>query len=197
MASGSIRPARRWNVTRRSATRRCSQRTKPASYVAERHAAISAFLAFDLNADWPSLRGLTDRRTSLIIDPPNGRLPARTPAGQHRADTLGFTAVRRADGHEDRERHERCIMGRSVPFVAPSWDERLQILQTPDYVVLNDEFGELRLIPLAGSASRPPFRQWTGFSRGRWDGDTLVIETAGFTDKWSLHGSGPGMRLVE
>ncbi|MCY4085982.1 MAG: hypothetical protein OXG37_03625 [Actinomycetia bacterium] len=184
-------------MTRRSATRRCSQRTKPASYVAERHAAISAFLAFDLNADWPSLRGLTDRRTSLIIDPPNGRLPARTPAGQHRADTLGFTAVRRADGHEDRERHERCIMGRSVPFVAPSWDERLQILQTPDYVVLNDEFGELRLIPLAGSASRPPFRQWTGFSRGRWDGDTLVIETAGFTDKWSLHGSGPGMRLVE
>ena len=88
-------------------------------------------------------------------------------------------------------------MGRSVPFVAPSWDERLQVLQTPDYVVLNDEFGELRLIPLVGSASRPPFRQWTGFSRGRWEGDTLVIETVGFNDKWSLHGSGPGMRLVE
>ena len=70
-------------------------------------------------------------------------------------------------------------MGRSVPFVAPSWDERLQILQIPDYVALNDEFGELRLIPLGAPESRPPFRQWTGFSRGRWDGDTLVIETTG------------------
>ena len=85
----------------------------------------------------------------------------------------------------------------SVPFVAPSWDERLQVLQTPDYVALHDEFGELRLIPLNGSESRPPLRQWTGFSRGRWEGDTLVIETAGFNDKWSFYGSGPGMRLVE
>ena len=88
-------------------------------------------------------------------------------------------------------------MGRSIPFIAPSWELRLQILQSPDYVVLNDEFGELRLTPLGGSASLPPFRQWTGFSRGRWEGDTLVIETAGFNDKWSFHGSGPRMRLVE
>ena len=64
-------------------------------------------------------------------------------------------------------------------------------------MALNDEFGELRLIPLGAPESRPPFRQWTGVSRGRWDGDTLVIETTGFNDKWSLHGSGPGMRLVE
>lgn len=166
------------------------------AYVAERHADINEFLALDLNADWPSLRGLTDHRTSLIIDPPDGRVPPRTPAGQHRADTISLTAPRGTDGYEDRERHERCIMGRSVPFIAPSWDERLQILQTPDHVALHDEFGELRIIPLGGSGP-PPFRQWTGFSRGRWDGDTLVIETTGFNDKWSLYGSGPGMRLVE
>ena len=167
------------------------------AYVAQRHAEINEFLAFDLNADWPSFPGLTDRRTSLIIDPPNGRLPALTPAGRRRADTISYTASRGTDSHEDRERYERCIMGRSVPFVAPSWELRLQILQSPDYIVLNDEFGELRLIPLGGSASLPPFRQWTGFSRGRWEGDTLVIETAGFNDKWSFHGSGPRMRLVE
>ena len=170
-----------------------------AAYLAERHAAINRYLALDLNADWPSLGGLTDRRTSLIVSPPNGRLPARTPAGQRRAETLGRgLRARGADGPEDREYFERCIMGRSVPFVAPSWDERLQIFQTPDHVAIHDETGELRLVPVTLRAPLPrSIRQWTGDSRGRWEGDTLVIETSHFNGKWTFHGAGPTMRLVE
>ena len=170
-----------------------------AAYLAERHAAINRYLALDLNADWPSLGDLTDRRTSLIVSPSTGRLPARTPAGRRRAETLGRgLRARGADGPEDREYFERCVLGRSVPFVAPSWDERLQIFQTPDHVALQDETGELRLVPLVRGAPLPQsIRQWAGESRGRWDGDTLVVETSHFNGKWTFHGAGPNMRLVE
>ena len=156
-----------------------------AAYLTQRHAAINRYLELDLNADWPSLGGLTDRRTSLIVNPPNGRLPARTPAGQRRAETLGRgLRARGADGPEDREHFERCVMGRSVPFVAPSWDERLQIFQTPDHIGLHDETGELRLVSLTRRAPLPrSIRQWAGHSRGRWEGDTLVIETSRFNGK--------------
>ena len=148
-----------------------------AGYLAERHAAINRYLALDLNADWPSLGGLTDRRTSLIVSPSNGRLPARTPVGRRRSETLGRSLLARgADGPEDREYFERCILGRSVPFVAPSWDERLQIVQAPDHVALADETGELRLVPLMPLPPLPEsIRQWAGSPRGRWEGDTLVM----------------------
>ena len=170
-----------------------------AAYLAQRHAAINRYLALDLNADWPSLAGLTDPRTSLLVSPANGRLPARTPAGQRRAETLGRSLrARGAEGPEDREYFERCVMGRSVPFIAPSWDERLQIFQTPDHVALHDETGELRLVPLTRRAPLPrSVRQWAGDSRGRWEGDTLVMETSHFNGKWTFHGAGPNMRLVE
>ncbi len=169
------------------------------AYLAERHAAINQYLALDLNADWPSRGGLTDRRTSLIVSPLDGRLPARTPAGRRRAETLGRgLRARGADGPEDREYFERCILGRSVPFVAPSWDERLQIFQTPDHVALDDETGELRLVPVTPLPQLPePIRQWAGSPRGRWEGDTLVIETRHFNGQWTFHGAGPTMRLVE
>ena len=170
-----------------------------AAFLTERHAAINRYLEFDLNADWPSLGGLTDRRTSLIVNPPNGLLPARTPTGQRRAETLGRSLLARgAEGPEDREYFERCILGRSVPFIAPSWDERLQIFQSPDHVALHDESGELRLIPVTRQAQLPQsIRQWAGSSRGRWEDDTLVIETSRFNGKWTFHGAGPSLRLVE
>ena len=170
-----------------------------AAYLAERHAAINRYLAFDLNADWPSLGGLTDRRTSLIVSPANGRLPVRTLAGRRRAETLGRSLLARgADGPEDREYFERCVLGRSVPFVAPSWDERLQVFQTPDHVALQDETGELRLVPVTPLPPLPEsIRHWAGSPRGRWEGDTLVMETRHFNGKWTFHGAGPNMRLVE
>ena len=171
-----------------------------AAYLVERHAAIGRERDLQLNADWWQPAGLTDGRTALIVDPPDGRLPARTPAGRERVRTLavGFRA-RRADGPEDRERYERCIMGRTVPLLAVSPNRLAQIFQTPDHVViLHEQNSDLRIIPLDGRP-RPaePIRQWQGTSRGRWEGDTLVVETAGFNGKWTLRGTGANARYVE
>ncbi len=171
-----------------------------AAYLVERHAAIGRERDLQLNADWWQPGGLTDGRTALIVDPPDGRLPARTPAGRERVRTLdvGFRA-RTADGPEDRERYERCIMGRTVPLLAVSPNRLAQIFQTPDYVaILHEQNSDLRIIPLDGRKAPPaPIRQWQGTSRGRWEGDTLVVETAGFNGKWTLRGAGPNARYVE
>ena len=171
-----------------------------AAYLVERHAAIGRERDLQLNADWWQPGGLTDGRTALIVDPPDGRLPARTPAGRERVRTLdvGFRA-RTADGPEDRERYERCIMGRTVPLLAVSPNRLAQIFQTPDYVaILHEQNSDLRIIPLV-ERRRPPaaVRQWQGTSRGRWEGDTLVVETLGFNGKWTLRGAGPNVRYVE
>ena len=99
-----------------------------AVYLPERLAAIGRERDLQLNADWWEPEGLTDGRTSLITDPPDGRLPARTEAAQQRARTLGIASRRRsADGPEDRERYERCIMGRTVPLIAVAPNRLAQI----------------------------------------------------------------------
>ena len=171
-----------------------------AAYLTERHAAIGRERDLQLNADWWQPGGLTDGRTSLVVDPPDGRLPERTPAGRDRARTLGIAIrLRSADGPEDRERYERCIMGRTVPLLAVSPNRLAQIFQTPNYVaILHEQNSDLRIIPLDG---RPPLaaaiRQWQGSSRGRWEGDTLIVETAGFNGAWTIQGTGPNTSYVE
>ena len=119
------------------------------------------------SGDWDPYTGLLNGRTSLLTDPPNGRLPARTEAGQHRADTIGRRAeLRSADGPEDRGPWERCLMGLSIPFRPRPWAQRMQIVQTADDVVIQDEEGELRLIPLTQQPRLPePIRQWAGSPR--------------------------------
>ena len=171
-----------------------------AEYLTRRHAAIGRERDLQLNADWWQPGGLTDGRTSLIVDPPDGRLPARTPAGRERARTLGIAIrLRSADGPEDRERYERCIMGRTVPLLAVSPNRLAQIFQTPDHVaILHEQNSDLRIIPLDGRPTpAAPIRQWQGSSRARWEGDTLVVETAGFNGAWTIQGSGPDARYVE
>ena len=171
-----------------------------AEYLTLRHAVIGRERDLQLNADWWQPGGLTEGRTSLIVDPPDGRLPERTPAGRERARTLGIAIrLRSADGPEDRERYERCIMGRTVPLLAVSPNRLAQIFQTPDHVaILHEQNSDLRIIPLDG---RPPptapIRQWQGSSRARWDGDTLVVETGGFNGAWTIQGTGPNARYVE
>lgn len=167
-----------------------------AEYVKQQHTNLENA---ELRGDWGARAVLTDSRTAQIIDPVNGRVPPRTPAAQRRAETIGSSpSSRTADGPEDRESLERCIMGRSVPFLARSFEQRVQIFQTRHYVALKDEFGELRLVPLDGRERLPEsIRQWGGRSRGQWDGDTLVVETTNFNGQWSLRGSGSHMRLVE
>ena len=136
-------------------------------------------------------------RTSLIVDPPDGRLPRLTPAGQSRVDARS-EARQRNYAWDDRSLWERCLT-RGVPRTPGSYNNNFMILQTPGYVVILVEMiHETRIVPLAGW---PPLsagiRQWMGDSRGRWDGDTLVVETTHFTDQQEFRGTSADLRLVE
>jgi hypothetical protein len=136
-------------------------------------------------------------RTSLIVDPPDGRLPALTPQGQERAAALDARA-KVAAGPEDLTTWDRCILGFNAgpPMIGGGYNAYVQLVQTSDYVVLFTEMvHDARVIPLNGRSPLPPqFRHWRGDSRGRWDGDTLVVETRNFrregTGTLSLRGLG-------
>ncbi len=140
-------------------------------------------------------------RTSLIIDPPDGRVPLLTPAAQQHATARA--AERRqhpADGPEDRSLGERCLMFNAGPPMLPGpYNNYVQIFQVRDQVLINNEMiHEARIIPTDGRSHAPASaRFWLGDSRGRWDGSTLVVDTTNFTDKTSVRGSGRGLHLVE
>ncbi len=143
-------------------------------------------------------RGTTtvaDRRTALISDPADGRVPPLTPEGQRRFETGRAQGVGAAD---ERNPSERCIT-RTVPRLPGLYNNNYQIFQTPGLVVIFMEMiHDARIIPLG---PRPPLpdgiRQWNGDSRGRWDGDALVIETTHFTGKTNFRGSADNLHLVE
>ena len=139
------------------------------------------------------------RRTSLIIDPPDGRLPAYAPAGRDRMASRE-EARRRNAGPEDRDVDERCILGfnSGPPMLPGAYNNFVQLFQIPGYVVmLNEMVNDVRLIPLGGRPPLPPhIRQWRGDSRGRWEGDTLVVETWNFMDLGTAHPA-PNMELLE
>jgi hypothetical protein len=151
-------------------------------------------------------RGKSIGRTSLIVDPVDGRIPPLTPEGQKRADALAEARRARgpADSWEDRNLHERCIVYHSVPPLPTGYNNNYQILQTPEYVaILSEMIHEVRLIPLDGRPHMPQtVRQWFGDSRGHWEGDTLVVETTNFTDLNDLNqrirrGSGLTLNVTE
>jgi hypothetical protein len=140
------------------------------------------------NALWlatPDLEPLSSHRTSLIYDPPDGKMPPLTPDARERA------AVRRAaigfDSYENRPLQERCIVWthEGPPMLPPPYNDVLQIVQTPGHVLVVRELATApRLIPTDG---RPHLseniRRWAGDSRGRWEGDTLVVDTTNFLDR--------------
>ena len=140
-----------------------------------------------------------DKRTSLIVDPPDGRYPPRTEAAR-RADAER-SAHRREhmyDSYENRSLGDRCIMfGKSGPPIRPgAYNNNLMIFQTADHVViLTEQARQARIVPL-GDVGKPRFEQFAGASRGRWEGETLVIETTGYRD-WGNGRTGPGLHLVE
>ena len=141
----------------------------------------------------------SDKRTSLIIDPPDGRLPPLTSeAAAARRERREYLEAHRYDSYEDRSLFDRCIMGfnSGPPMTSGAYNNNVQILQTPDYVtILNEMVHNARIIPLDG---RPhgSLPQYAGDSRGRWEGDTLVVETTNFLGGQS-RGTGPNMHLVE
>jgi hypothetical protein len=141
-------------------------------------------------------------RTSLIVDPPNGRLPALTAAAQQRrAERQRYLKEHPADSWLDRSSSDRCLVGFNAgpPLTPGGYNQNMQVFQTPDYVALHTEMVHTaRIIPIDG---RPPLRsevrQWSGDSRGRWEGDTLVVETSNFREDRGWRGSSGGMRLIE
>ncbi len=143
-----------------------------------------------------------DRRTSLVVDPPTGRIPALTPVARERqAARRAYLAEHPADSWEDRNLAERCLVGfNSGPPMAPSaYNNVFQLFQTEDHVViLNEMVHDARIVPLDGRDGLDPgVRQWLGSSRGYWDGDTLVVETANFRDETNFRGVTRDVRLEE
>ena len=149
-------------------------------------------------------RGVRMARTSLIVDPPNGKLPPFTPAEAERRPARESYRTREPAGPEDRNLYERCI-SRGLPgaMMPGFYNHNYQIFQSPGYVVIFVEMiHDARIIPLDG---RPHvdegIRQWLGDSRGRWEGDTLVVETTNLTPvngrALTVFGANATTRLVE
>ncbi len=147
-------------------------------------------------------RTVGTRRTSLIVDPPNGRLPEMSPAGRERtAARRAYLRDHPADSWLDRSAFDRCILGFNAgpPITPGGYNQNLQVFQTPDHVVLLTEMVHtVRVVPLDDHPALPEHvRQWSGDSRGRWEGDTLVVETSGFNDQRRWRGTTRNMTLVE
>jgi hypothetical protein len=139
-----------------------------------------------------------DRRTSLVVDPEDGRLPARKPGVAYQAGSLMadmppqypmrvLSTGAEAEGPESRGLAERCLVGfNSGPPMLPSgYNNHMQLVQTRDYVVILNEMNhDARIIPIGSKPKLPTnLRQWAGISYGYWEGDTLVVKTTNFTDK--------------
>jgi hypothetical protein len=142
-------------------------------------------------------------RTSLIFDPADGKLPPLTAEGQARAAARAEQAKRvgRWDSAQSNELDDRCMIfaGAGPPMLPQSYNSNYQIVQSSGYVMILFEIAhDVRIIPLDGRPHVPAaVQQWIGDSRGRWDGDTLVIETTNFNGKNPLRGSSERMRVTE
>lgn len=125
---------------------------------------------------------VADRRTSLVYDPPNGRVPALNEIGQERA-RIRAENRRLSFGPEARTLADRCLRsnGAGPPLVPGSYNNNIQIVQTPDHVmILNEMVHRARIIPFADEHQERNIRRWDGDSIARWEGDTLVISTRHF-----------------
>ena len=159
-------------------------------------------------------------QTSLIIDPPDGRLPALVSdalrqVGSGAYDIPGERPVRYrvggigVDGPEDRGLSERCLVGFNAgpPMMPSAYNNNMQIFQTLDHVViLNEMVHDVRIVPLDGRQHLDGIRQWMGDARGHWEGETLVVDTLNFTEKRASFdpfggvislGTGEHVRLTE
>ena len=143
-------------------------------------------------------------RTSMIVDPPDGRLPPVNAEGRRVAAERAEAQARlggRWDSAEANQLDDRCIMMRGVgpPMMPAGYNANYHIVQAADHVmILSEMIHDARIIPLAG-ADAPPggVQQWIGLSRGHWDGDTLVVETTNFNDRNPFQGSGDRMKVTE
>lgn len=137
------------------------------------------------------------KQTSLVVDPPDGRLPALTPAAQQRV----ANRVNRYENPEERPLAERCILGfnSGPPMVPSAYNNNMVFVQTKDTVMIyNEMVHSARIIDMTGKPHPPShLRFLTGHSIGRWDGDTLVVETTNFQKDGLFRQSTANMKLVE
>ena len=164
-------------------------------------APLGARLGYSVRIWFEHGHTLSEQRTSLVIDPPDGRIPPVRPEVAARAELRNILRARHAHGPEDRGASERCLLGfNSGPPMTPSaYNNNVQLFQTADHVViLNEMVHNARIVPLDGRPHLPAhLKQWVGDSRASWDGDTLVIETRNFLGETSLRGSSANLHLVE
>ncbi len=138
-------------------------------------------------------------RSSLIVDPPDGRVPPLTPEARKRVDRAQAEArLHPADGPESLGLWVRCIT-RGLPMVPGPYNNDFQILQGPGYVtILHEMIHEARVIPLDGRPHAPKsVRAYMGDPRGHWEGDTLVVDTTNFSAKSNFRGSSESLHLIE
>jgi hypothetical protein len=133
-------------------------------------------------------RIVADRRTSLIVDPADGKIPALTPAAQARADAARKFNAAMGDNPaswEDVDVYSRCIIRSALPRLSTGYNNNYEIVQSPGYVAIyQEQIHDTRIIPVDGRPHLPgTVGQWLGDARGRWEGDTLVVETTNFTDE--------------
>ena len=176
------------------------------AWLAARRPTVAGGTVGAYNEFWME-RGAPTDRTSLLVDPPDGRFPPLTPAGEAAANGK----PRGDDTWEDRHIWERCVTRGGMPnaMFPRSYNNNFQIFQAPGRVaILHEQVHETRIVPLADlPAVSEEIGQWNGVPRGRWEGDTLVVTTTNVhpnvsaLQPWSAFnsasGSGEGMRLVE
>jgi hypothetical protein len=139
------------------------------------------------------------KRSSLIIDPPDGKMPPMTPEARQR-----LTAMRRGgtDSVKDRPLSERCLMSfgssSGPPMLPVLYNNNYEIVQTPDAVVILVEMiHDARIIRMNAQHAPENMRQWLGDSIGHWDGDTLVVDTTNFNEQVSFRGSSKNLHVIE
>ena len=182
----------------KAAAARESEQTEPGT-VADVH---YDFSQFGLDRSQATLARTL--RTSLIVDPPNGKLPPVTAEGKRILAARAEEAKRlggRWDSAQSNQLDDRCIImaGPGPPMMDAAYNSNYHIVQAPGYVmILTEMIHDVRIIPLDGRPQPPEqVRQWMGVSRGRWEGDTLVIETTNFNGKNPFRGSTENMKVTE
>lgn len=158
----------------------------------------------------PDSKRAPNLHTSLIVDPPDGKVPPLTPAAQQRVqEDRAYARAHPADGPEDRSLMERCLVFPTTgPPMLPSFYNNSQfgplttnyeIVQTRDYVTILIELNhDVRIIPLDGRPHAPlSVRQWLGDARGHWEGNTLVVDTTNFTNATKFKGADENLHLIE
>jgi hypothetical protein len=141
------------------------------------------------------------KRTSLIVDPPDGRVPPLSAEARAR-NSAEMRSFFNFDSVKNRPLSERCLIGfgstSGPPMLPVLYNNNYQIVQTPDYVVILVEMiHDARIIRINGTHAAPSVRQWFGDSIGHWEGDTLVVDTTNFTDKTRFRGASENLHVVE